>query len=362
MTAQTKAQIKAEIAASSANGLLGGTILDNIVDSYNGRILLTDYQAFFADPVSGLDTNDGISAPFKTIQGAYDTIAEQYDFGGNRVDLILAPGTYGIGSSGFAVLFMGTAWVGGGSFNIVGSGGSPSDCLLDATLGSFCLYENEPLPGALILFNVKMTSSGNCITMASVGAPLVLESVEFGLAGFAHMQASFQCAIVTSNTSYIISGGAQYHAFADGGLFDIELTTITLTGTPAFSQAFVYGNSSEQLWYGNTFVGSATGTKFLIENTGMAIVTQSGGFTPADVNALPGNVAGRLTGNATYNHIRASDLPVAVSDLPTPSTALIGTRAFVIDNNTAVTFNAIVTTGGSSKVPVFCDGTNWRIG
>jgi hypothetical protein len=55
--------------------------------------------------------------------------------------------------------------------------------------------------------------------------------------------------------------------------------------------------------------------------------------------------------------------PIAVlySELPAASSVEIGTRAFVSDSNAAV-FNSIVGGGGINKLPVFSDGTNWRVG
>jgi hypothetical protein len=50
-----------------------------------------------------------------------------------------------------------------------------------------------------------------------------------------------------------------------------------------------------------------------------------------------------------------------VATLPSPTTINVGVRAFVSDA-TATTFNSIVVGGGSNKLPIFCDGTNWRIG
>jgi hypothetical protein len=48
-----------------------------------------------------------------------------------------------------------------------------------------------------------------------------------------------------------------------------------------------------------------------------------------------------------------------VADLPTsPDT---GARGFVTNAN-ATTFASVVAGGGSNKVPVYFDGTNWRIG
>ena len=50
-----------------------------------------------------------------------------------------------------------------------------------------------------------------------------------------------------------------------------------------------------------------------------------------------------------------------VASLPSASTAGAGARAMVTDAN-ATTFNSIVAAGGANIVPVFSDGTNWRIG
>lgn len=53
-----------------------------------------------------------------------------------------------------------------------------------------------------------------------------------------------------------------------------------------------------------------------------------------------------------------------VAQLPAASTAIAGTRAVVSNSNAALTagIGAVVAAGGSNIVPVFCDGTNWRIG
>jgi hypothetical protein len=48
-----------------------------------------------------------------------------------------------------------------------------------------------------------------------------------------------------------------------------------------------------------------------------------------------------------------------VATLPAPIFA--GDRNFVTDA-TAATFNTVVAGGGSNQVPVFWDGSNWKIG
>jgi hypothetical protein len=50
-----------------------------------------------------------------------------------------------------------------------------------------------------------------------------------------------------------------------------------------------------------------------------------------------------------------------VADLPPTAATSVGARAFVT-NSSVTTFNTIVAGGGTSKVPVFFDGTNWRVG
>ena len=50
-----------------------------------------------------------------------------------------------------------------------------------------------------------------------------------------------------------------------------------------------------------------------------------------------------------------------VANIGNAVTLGVGTRSFVTDANTT-TFNAIVGGGGSNNVPVFSDGTDWRVG
>ncbi len=48
-------------------------------------------------------------------------------------------------------------------------------------------------------------------------------------------------------------------------------------------------------------------------------------------------------------------------DLPMPNRDLLGSRSFILDADTRV-FDAIVSGGGSNHMPVWCDGSSWRIG
>jgi len=50
-----------------------------------------------------------------------------------------------------------------------------------------------------------------------------------------------------------------------------------------------------------------------------------------------------------------------VAKLPTASTTNAGTRTFVSDSTTT-TFGATVTGGGTNTVPVYSNGTSWKVG
>jgi hypothetical protein len=92
----------------------------------------------------------------------------------------------------------------------------------------------------------------------------------------------------------------------------------------------------------------------------------------ADVSAV--GVSNEITmGNASVTSFRIPGLTLTfsvkyfnhgtltVATLPAAATAGAGARAFVTDAN-ATTFASVVAGGGLNKVPVYSDGTDWRIG
>jgi hypothetical protein len=60
------------------------------------------------------------------------------------------------------------------------------------------------------------------------------------------------------------------------------------------------------------------------------------------------------------NQLKANT-PVTVANLPSAATAGVGSRSFVTDSSVS-TFGSTVAGGGSTKVPVYSDGTNWKVG
>lgn len=92
------------------------------------------------------------------------------------------------------------------------------------------------------------------------------------------------------------------------------------------------------------------------------------GYTTASTSTVTGsllNPGGFGNGGAIYGGAEIATGAVAVASLPTCNSAHKAARHFVTDSN-AVSYTAgigsVVAAGGSTNVPVTCDGTNWRIG
>jgi hypothetical protein len=116
----------------------------------------------------------------------------------------------------------------------------------------------------------------------------------------------------------------------------------------------------------NTAVGYAAGNSLTTGSNNTVI-----GY---DADASSATVSNEVTiGNSSVTSLRAPGLTLTVglkwinngtqtvAALVAAGTAGAGARAVVTDAN-ATTFHAIVAGGGANVVPVFSDGTNWRIG
>jgi hypothetical protein len=106
------------------------------------------------------------------------------------------------------------------------------------------------------------------------------------------------------------------------------------------------------------FIGSGAGHNSLQKGDAVnSIAIGPGSYTEKDNQVVLGNasvvetVLQGVTRHAVY----------AVADLPAALSIGVGARAFVSDAVLA-SFGEIVEGEGSLPVPVFCDGTDWRVG
>lgn len=81
-------------------------------------------------------------------------------------------------------------------------------------------------------------------------------------------------------------------------------------------------------------------------------------------NANGAIVIDSLSVNGGSNGIIPGAITLLYSALPSATTTGAGSRAFITDSNlvAAGNFGALVSGSGANNVPVYSDGTNWRIG
>ena len=154
------------------------------------------------------------------------------------------------------------------------------------------------------------------------------------------------------------AGGIHYWKFANTGILEMpkainfkQNATIPL-GPPAANGA----NDRITLW---DFEGGGSGYNYAIGVEGnhiwftMDVNNGTGGFKFYSRDTL----AFKIRDNGILEN-----KVLTYSALPAATTA--GLRAFISDANTAASgnFGAVISGGGSNNVPVWSDGTNWRIG
>lgn len=141
---------------------------------------------------------------------------------------------------------------------------------------------------------------------------------------------------------------------------------------------FEIGANNTNAWVSNTITINKISANGEVGNAGAVLVSNGSGTywnDTAEVGSY--DVAPRyLTGNKLLGLNNAGDLvlfleegttpsrayiPTTVAELPSASLSGAGSRAFVNDAN-ATTFAATVVGGGTNRVPVYSDGTVWKIG
>jgi hypothetical protein len=131
----------------------------------------------------------------------------------------------------------------------------------------------------------------------------------------------------------------------------------TAVGSDALLQATGGNNTAVGYQAGNSITTGANNTVIGFDaDTSSATVSNEVTVGNSSVTSL--RVPG-LTLTFSVKYFNHGTLTVAT--LPTAATAGAGARAFVTDAN-ATTFASIVAAGGANGVPVYSDGTNWRIG
>jgi hypothetical protein len=266
------------------------------------RELLNANRTYYVR-TDGSDSNDGLAnnsgGAFLTVQKAIDA-ALGLDLGGFDVAIQVADGTY------TGTVRMETPQVGDGDITIQGNNGTPGNVILTATNGATNDGTITARNKARLFvkdLQLQATTTGGCLT-ADKGASIYYQNVNFGACPGQQVRVQDGGAIECTG-NYAIVGSANAHWAGAAGMIRCQGRTITLTGTPAFGQAFMISTSlTAFITGGNTFSGSATGARFNL--SGNAMQTGISGAT-----GLPGNAAGVLATGGKYAAIDGPECAAA---------------------------------------------------
>ena len=225
----------------------------------------------------GSDSNNGFSntstGAFLTPQKAADT-ALTWDTGKYNVNIQIGDGTYTSGVS------LTSDFEGSGNVTFQGNNGTPANVIISTT--SHCFYAGGGAEFAVK--DMQLTSSAGAGLYAFTGGQILYQNINFDTCGgsnYPHIFAEYGGTVVCTG-NYTIVGGSTTHFWASlASTIKCQSMTITLTGTPAFSLEFARASYCGVLsTVGNTFSGSATGTKFQVESNSVIVTGGSTTYFP----------------------------------------------------------------------------------
>jgi hypothetical protein len=228
-------------------------------------------------------------------------------------------------------------------------------------------WNNAGLSATAVNINVTVTSSAGTGTLFRVGTAgvdvfKILENQTFSCVG----SGSFGANLIAAGTVQ-----------ATGGELTLGNATYAIKhGATALTQFFHDGSYKEHVrngtnanWFGfaNTWTSSTSYETAVIDWQTTANTLRlgsdvgSGGGSARDVQLVRGGTVAVTLGANTNTHAIPVKLPsYIVSGLPSASTCGAGSMAFVTDATLTTSYTTVIG-GGSSKVLVISDGTNWII-
>lgn len=137
-------------------------------------------------------------------------------------------------------------------------------------------------------------TAGSCIR-AERGSRVLYQNCRFATATVAHISAQTGSSVVAEG-NYAITGAAAWHKIArTGSLIMTSDRTVTITGTPAFSQTYAFADDTSIIRAtGMTFTGTATGKRYDVATNGV-VNTNGGG-----ASYFPGSIAGTTATGGQY--------------------------------------------------------------
>lgn len=258
------------------------------------REILTANRTYYVR-TDGDDNNNGLSnspeGAFYTIQKALD-IASSLDFALYDTTIQLGDGTY---DQPLRV----RSWVGAGRLWIQGNPTNPENTTITSSEAGATLFISG-VTGTVCLRNFKLTNSGNSTTGLGVSAQSYCElhgGLQFGPCQASHITAYDGGAVWVFDGYSVVGGGASHMQALRNGIFHcLGGFTISVDGTPSFSNAFAVTRGGGVISaYNMTFSGTSTGVRYRAQLNGVILSFESG------ANFFPGNSPGVTATGGQYN-------------------------------------------------------------
>jgi hypothetical protein len=255
------------------------------------REVLTAPRTYYVSSAWGSDSvGTGLTweTAFYSIQKAIDVAVKTLDFGGYGVTIQLAQYQ---GYTGFVI----TGWTGGGQLIIQGDTTTPANCVVTGTY--YAAYAGGVLPGPVTIQGVELrAASGHGIQHEAVGL-IKYGAVRFGAVANFQVYTNNVGASAQQISKCYVTGNAQSHWCANViSLINPSYTTLEFSAGVTFSFNFSYVTRNSVLQCNNmTFVGTFTGTRFLVDSGG---IIYSG--SAAQATYFPGTVAGTVGTNGQW--------------------------------------------------------------
>ena len=253
-----------------------------------GRETLSASRTYYVR-TDGSDSNNGLAntagGAFLTIQKACDVVCS-IDMATYQVTVQVADGTY-------TTPVILRSYLGALPPLITGNTGTPANCIINTTSAACITCSTPGAYWTISGLKLTTTTGGTAISLNDC-CKLGYENINFGAVAGTYSSHIYldRGAIAVASGDYSITGGAFAHLWPNysAGVL-ISGKTITITGTPAFSGAFLYSRVGWLQADTTTYSGSATGKRYEISLNAVA-------FTNA--GALPGSLAGTASTGAVY--------------------------------------------------------------
>ncbi len=313
------------------------TAINNLAITFQGlsrRKALTEDTTFYVRTGGSDTTGDGTvnddAHAFATPQGAYEYLLAHIDAAGFLVKIKMAAGTYTASphrrrttetSTETTVVTINQNIPGAAAVVFEGDQTTPTNVVWTGA-GNILIWAASD--GIYRFEGIYFNLMSRVLFCNACGANISFDDVNFGSATSSHMHL-YGPNILKIFGDYTISGGATRHIWLEGGgaAADLEDHTVTITGTPAFTTAFVVVDKTCNMFSLNqTFSGSATGVRYQIVDLGV-ISTASGGTADLD-SYFPGDTQGIVLHRLADNH----EISVLKSDgsggIAEPAVQLLG--------------------------------------